>query len=90
MNRAQILEQIQEAREKLQELEKELKSYELKKYRIVLDVETNPEDWGCEEDGIINVLRDYFIESLTEIKDLVQLGDPDDTLTLYHLCEIKY
>lgn len=89
MNRAEILEQIQETREKLQELEKELESCELKKYRIVLDVETNPEDWGCEEDEIIGVLRSYIIESVTEIKDLIQLGDPDDTIVLKGMYEIK-
>lgn len=89
MNRAQILEQIQETREKLQELEKELESCELKKFRIVLDVETNPEDWGCEKDGIIGILRSYIIESVTEIKDLIQLGDPDDTMTLKDIYEIK-
>lgn len=89
MNRTQILEQIQEAREKLQELEKELESCKLKKFRIVLDVETNPDDWGTEEDGIIGVLRSYIIESLPEIKDLIQLGDPDDTMTLKDIYEIK-
>ena len=89
MNRAQILEQIQETREKLQELEKELESCKLFKYRIVLDVETNPEDWGCDEDEIIGVLRGYIIESVTEIKDLIQLGDPDDTMTLKDIYQIK-
>lgn len=89
MNRAEILEQIQEAREKLQELEKQFESYKLKKFRIVLDVETNPDDWGCEKDGIVGVLRSYLIESLTEIKELTQLVDPDDTMTLKDIYEIK-
>jgi hypothetical protein len=89
MNRAQILEQIQETREKLQELEKELESCKLKKFRIVLDVETNPDDWGCEKDGIVGVLRSYLIESLTEIKELTQLVDPDDSMTLKDIYEIK-
>jgi hypothetical protein len=89
MNRAQILEQIQETREKLQELEKELESCKLKKFRIILDVETNPDDWGCEKDGIVGVLRSYLIESLTEIKELTQLVDPDDSMTLKDIYEIK-
>lgn len=89
MNRAEILEQIQEAREKLQELEKQFESYKLKKFRIVLDVETNPDDWGCEKDGIVGVLRSYLIESLTEIKELTQLVDPDDSMTLKDIYEIK-
>ena len=89
MNRAQILEEIQETREKLQELERELESYKLKKYRIVLEVETNPDDWGCSEDQIINTINDYIIEEITEIKFLIQLGDPDDQLTLQSITEVK-
>ena len=89
MNRAEILEQIQEAREKLQELEKEFESCKLIKYRIVLDVETNPDDWGCDSGNIANVLRGYIEESLTEIKDSIQLSDPDDTMTLNAIYQIK-
>ena len=88
MNRAEILEQIEETREKLQELEKELESYKLKKYRIVLEVETNPVDWGCSEDQIINVINDYIIQETYNIMTLIQLGDPDDKLTLQNIFEV--
>lgn len=89
MNRNRILKQIEETRKKLQELEKELELCKLRKYRIVLEIETNPTDWRCSGDEIIDLIKDYFDDSIVNIKDLIQLNDPDDKLTLKSAFEVK-
>jgi hypothetical protein len=83
------LKQIEETRKKLQELEREFELCKLRKYHVVLEIETNPADWGCSGDEIIDLIKDYFDGSIVDIKDLIQLGDPDDKMTLKSAFEVK-